>query len=123
VIGIGEIAVVANGETAEFEIGEQRLHVAHRHLAGGGIAHMADGGMALELADHVLRAEILADMAHAAMGVKLLAVVDDDARRLLAAMLEGVQSKRRQGARFGVAINAEDAAFLAEMVVVEGMSG
>jgi hypothetical protein len=57
------------------------------------------------------------------MGVKLLAVVDDDARRLLAAMLEGVQSKRRQGARFGVAINAEDAAFLAEMVVVEGMSG
>ena len=39
---IGEIAVVRDGEAAEFEIGEQRLDVAQRGLAGRRIAHMAD---------------------------------------------------------------------------------
>ena len=86
-VGIGEIAVVADGETAEFEIGEKRLDVAHRHFAGGRVAHMADPGMPRQPADHVLGAEILADMAHGAMGVKLLAVIGDDPGRFLAAML------------------------------------
>ncbi len=53
-IGVGEVAVVADGEAAELEIGEERLDVAHRHLAGGGIADMADGGMALQARHHLL---------------------------------------------------------------------
>ena len=39
---VGEIAVVADGEAAAVEFGEQRLHVAQDGLAGGRIAHMAD---------------------------------------------------------------------------------
>ena len=40
---VGEIAVVADRETAGIEFGEQRLHVAQDGRAGGGIADMADG--------------------------------------------------------------------------------
>ncbi len=54
-----------------------------------------------ELADHLLGAEILADMAEGAMGVELLAVIGDDAGRLLAAMLQRVQAKRHQRRRLG----------------------
>ena len=122
-IGIGEIAVVADGEAAEREIGEERLDIAHRHLAGGGIAHMTDGGMAGKPPHHLLRAEDLADMAHAAVDVKLLAVIGDDPGRLLAAMLERVEAEGCQGPRFGMAVDAEDTAFLAEMVVIERVSG
>ena len=55
------------------------------------------------------------------MGVELLAVIGDDAGRFLAAMLQGVQPERRQRGRVGMAENAEDAAFLVQMVIVEGM--
>ena len=34
---------MGDGKTAEIEIGEQRLHIAQRGLARGGIARMADG--------------------------------------------------------------------------------
>ena len=42
---VGEIAVVADRETAGIELGEQRLHVAQDGGAGRGIADMADGGI------------------------------------------------------------------------------
>ena len=45
-------------------------------------------------------------------------VEGDDARRLLAAMLEGVQAERRDGGGVRVAEDAEDAAFLAQRVAV-----
>ncbi len=53
------------------------------------------------------------------MGVELLAVIGDDAGRFLAAMLQRVQAKRRQRRGFGMAEDAEHAAFLVQMVVVE----
>ena len=55
----------------------------------------------------------------AAMGVELLAVIGDDAGGFLAAMLQGVQAERRQRGRFRMPENAEDAAFLMRVVVVE----
>ncbi len=118
-VGIGEIAVMADRQPAEFEIREQRLDVAHRHFAGRRIAHMADRRMAFETVDHVLRAEILADMTHGAMGVELLAVEGDDAGGFLAAMLQGMKAERRQRGRFGMAENAEYAAFFMRVIVVE----
>src|SRR3974390_1514264 len=81
---------------------------------------MADRRMAVEALDHVLRGEILADMAHAAMGVELLAVIGNDAGRFLAAMLEGVEAERGEGRGFGMAENAEHAAFLMRMIVLDG---
>ena len=50
---VGQVAVVADGEAAALELGEQRLDVAQDGLAGGGIAHMADGGGAGQAVDHL----------------------------------------------------------------------
>ena len=42
--GVGQVAVVGDGEAAEVELGEQRLDVAQDRAAGGGVADVADGG-------------------------------------------------------------------------------
>ena len=55
------------------------------------------------------------------MGVELLAVIGDDAGRLLAAMLQRVQAERGERRRVGMAVDAEDAAFLVQMVGVGRM--
>jgi hypothetical protein len=57
-------------------------------------------------------------MAHAAMGMELLAVIGDDAGRLLAAVLQRMEPEGDERGGVGMAIDAEDAAFLAQMVVV-----
>ena len=62
---------------------------------------------------------MIAHEAQPAFGLEALAVEGDDAGRLLAAVLQGVKAERRQGCGVGVAIDAEDAAFLAQPVAVE----
>ena len=76
----------------------------------------------LQLGHHLLGGEIVGDLAERPVGVELLAVEGDDAGRLLAAMLQGVQAE--DGARprlLDARRDAEDAAFLLELVVVEGV--
>jgi hypothetical protein len=114
---------VAEREAADLELGEQRRHVPQHGLAGGGVAVVADGGMPGQPIDDRRIAEIVADMAVAAVIVELLAVVGDDSGRLLAAMLERMQAERRVRRRVRRAIDAEDAALLVELVVVERMGG
>src|SRR5690348_7780918 len=84
---------------------------------------MAQRGVAEQLADDLLGAEILADMAHAAMGVELLAVIGDDPGGLLAAMLQRVQPEGDERGGIAMAVDAENPAFLAQMVVVVGIGG
>ena len=115
---VGQVAVVADGEAAGFELGEQRLHVAQDGFAGGRIADMADRGGAGQAVDHLAAGEVVADEAHAALGVEALAVEGDDAGGLLAAVLERVQAERRDGGGVGMAEDAEHAAFLAQPVGV-----
>ncbi len=86
-IGVGQVAVVADRQPAELEIGEERLHVAQHDLAGRRIADMADRGIAAQASDHLLGAEIVADMAHPAMGAELLTIIGDDAGGLLSTVL------------------------------------
>ena len=50
------------------------------------------------------------------MRIKLLARGADDARRFLAAMLQGVEAKRSMRRRVGMAEDAEDAAFFVQFV-------
>ncbi len=110
---VGEIAVVADRKAAGIELGEQRLHVAQDGLAGGGIADMADRGIAGQALDHLAARKGVADQAEPAFGMKPVAVERDDAGGLLAAVLQGVQSERGDGGGVGVAEDAEHAAFLA----------
>ena len=63
--------------------------------------------------------EVVADQPELALGMELRAVEADDARRFLAAMLQGVQAERRQRRRFGVPENAEHAALFMQRVAVE----
>ena len=110
---VGQVAVVADGEAAAFQFGEQRLHVAQHRLTRGRIAHMADGRVAGQVIDHFPPREGVADQAEAAFGMEALAVEGDDAGGFLAAMLERVQAERGDGGGVGMAENAEHAAFLA----------
>ena len=50
------------------------------------------------------------------MRAELLAVIGDDAGRLLAAMLQRVQPERGQRRRVGVPVDPENAAFLVETI-------
>ena len=116
---VGEVAVVADRKAAGIEFGEQRLHVAQDGRAGGGVADMADRGSAGQAFDHLAAGEGVADEAEPPFAVKPGAVEGDDAGGLLAAMLQGVQPERGDGGGFGMAENAEHAAFLAQRVAVE----
>ena len=62
---------------------------------------------------------MLADKAESAFGIESVAVEADDARRLLAAMLQGVEAERRDRGGGGMAENAENAAFLTQPVGFE----
>ena len=98
------------------EIGEQRLDVAQRHLAGRRVADMTDRGPAGQTRDDILRAEIVADQTRAAMRAELVAVIGDDAGRLLAAVLQRVQPERGQRRRVLVPVYPENTAFLVETI-------
>ena len=67
----------------------------------------------------VVAVEIAGDMAHRAVGVEIVAVEAGDAGRFLAAVLQRVEAERDQRRGALRAGHAEDAALLAQLVVVE----
>ena len=62
------------------------------------------------------RAEDVADQAGGAVVVEMAAVVGDDARGFLAAMLQGVQAQRGMGGGIGGPVDAEQRTLLVELV-------
>jgi hypothetical protein len=115
--GVREVAVVADRERAAGVVDCDGLRVLDVGSAGGGVADVADGDAARELAELVLREGVL-DEAHRAVRVELLAVARDDAGRLLSAVLERVEAEVREVGGLGVPEDAEDAARVVEVVVV-----
>ena len=110
---------MGDAETAEGKIGEQRLHIAQDRGAKGGIADMADGGIARQFRHHPIGFERFGDMAHGPMGLEAGPVEGDDTGGFLAAMLQGVQAQGHVAGGFGMTVDAENAAFLTKMIVVE----
>ena len=84
---------------------------------------MADGAIAGQLVDHGAVGEAVADEAGAPLLMEMGSVEGDDAGALLAAVLERMQAEDGEGGGVGVAEHAENPAFLAELVVVEGQRG
>src|SRR5258705_8767775 len=82
---------------------------------------MTDCDRAGQAVDDLAAGEALAYEAHAALGVKALAVVGDDAGGFLAAMLERMQSERRNRRGIGVAEHAKHAALLTQPVIIEAV--
>ena len=116
---VGQIAVMGDREAAGREFGEQRLHVAQDGRAGRGVAHMADRARGPAGARSSRLGEMVADKPEPALRVEALAVEGDDARRFLAAMLQGMQAERGDRGGVGMAEDAEHAAFLAQAVGFE----
>ncbi len=85
--GVDQIAVVGDGDGAHEIFAEKRLGVADFAGTGGGIADVADGGVAGEFFAEETGGEDLADEAHADVAVEGGAVGGDDAGGFLAAML------------------------------------
>src|SRR5947199_9122058 len=110
---------MADRETPGVEFGEQWLDVAKNGRAGGGVAHVADSGIAGEAFDHLAAGEGIADQAEPSFAVKPGAIEGDDAGGFLTAMLQCVQPEGGNGGGFGVAEDPEHPAFLPERIALQ----
>ena len=122
-MSVGQIAVVRHSKPAELEIGIQRLDVADDGVAGRGVAVVADGSRSGQRGNHPGIAEIVADQAHALVGVEARAVEADDAGRLLPAMLQRMHAEGGDRGGVGHIPNPEHAAFFMQLVVLRSGGG
>src|SRR5579864_1779217 len=115
---VGQVAVVRERKLALIAIGSERLGVHQRRVARGGIAGMANRCRAGQTRDHVRREQFL-HQAHAPFDAQLHAFGGSDACGFLSTMLKGVKTKIGELGGLFIAENAEDAALVVEVVVVE----
>src|ERR1700738_1487156 len=80
---------------------------------------MTDGGVAGQAIDHLAAGEGVADQTQPSLGMKSASVEGDDARGLLAAMLQSGESERGDGGGFRMTEDAEHAALLAQRVAFQ----
>ena len=118
---VRNIAIVRDGKTARGEIGIERLDIAQRRFAGGGVTDVAAGDRTGQTADNFVAVEIAGDMTHRAVRMEMRAIPAGDPGRFLSAMLQGVKAERNDGRGSIGTPDAKDAAFLAEFVVVKRM--
>ena len=111
-LGVDQVAVVGEGQRAVRAFDVDRLGVLLLAGAGGGVAGVADGDVAGEVAEVVL-IEDLGDEAHARADVESWSVSGGDSGAFLAAVLECVDAVEG-GAGYVLArgVHPEDAAFV-----------
>jgi len=120
---VGEVAVVGNGDAADFQFREQRLHVSQDRLAGGGVAHMADGAVARQTVQRRRIGEMVTDEAHMAFGMETAIMVGNNAGGLLPAMLKGMQAQCCQCGGVFMAKYAKYAALFMQGVFIQHKGG
>ena len=116
--GVGQGAVVADGDHQTAVLHHEGLGVDEHGGAGGGIAHVADGQMTRELIQDG-RVEDLGHQPQAPVHADPGAVAGDDAAGLLAPVLEGIEAEIGEPGRVRVPVNAEDAAVFFGVVILE----
>ena len=82
---------------------------------------MADRAVPGQRVEPLVREDVV-HQAHALLEPEPLAVARRDARRLLAAVLQGVETEVGEVRGLGVAEDAEDAALVVEVIVLEGQA-
>ena len=115
--GVGEVAVVGQRQLALVAINDDGLGVDERTISGGGVARVAHRGRAGQALEH-LRLKNLLHRAHAFFQVQRSAVGGDDARRLLPAMLQGIEAEVGEFGGFGMAEDSADTTVIVKMIVV-----
>ena len=120
---VRDIAVVRDGEAAGRQVGIERLDVAQRGLARGRIADVPARDLTAQARHDLVAVEIARHMPHRAMAVEMLAVPAGNAGGFLSAMLQRVQPERDERGGPVRAGHTEDAALLAQLVVVERIGG
>lgn len=113
--GVGEVAVVRNGQSAFGAIRGERLRVINGGGAGGGIASMANGNVAVEIAHH-LRGEHIFHQAHTSVDKKLFAIAGGDPGAFLSAVLKCVVPVIGHLGSVGLPVDAKDAAVVFRIV-------
>ena len=89
--GIGQVPVVGQGHAALAVVDEQGLGVEAAVGAGGGVAHVAHGDVALSQGFQAGAVEDLSHQARVPPGAEDPVVVQGDAGALLAPVLQGVE--------------------------------
>ena len=107
---------MGDADGAEAVTGDEGLNVLEHGGAGGGVSDVADGGGAGELAQLRL-GEDFGDEADAGNGVEEVSGDGDDSGSLLAAVLERVEGEVAETRRLRVAVDSDDAALFAGLVV------
>jgi len=105
---------MGKGKRAEGEVGNDRLDILEYAAACGRIPVVADRDMAGKFLKPFL-AEDVGNKAHCLFKIELPAVRRTDARALLPPVLERVEPKVSKVCCFGMAKNAEDTAFFANL--------
>jgi hypothetical protein len=116
---VRQIAVLGDGEAAVVQFREEGLGVADARTAGCRIAHVPDRGRARKHGDDVVAVEIAGDVAHRLVGMEMLAVEAADSSRFLAAVLQRVEPQCDEARRMVGTPDSENAALLAQLVVIE----
>jgi hypothetical protein len=80
---------------------------------------MTYAGTTGEFPDNIVPIEIAGHMAHRSVRMKMLGVECSDSSGFLAAMLQGVEPERDEARRIVGTPNPENAALLAQLIVVE----
>src|SRR5580693_7061194 len=114
--GIGEIAVVAEGDFALVAIDHDGLRVEKSFIAGGRIARVADRKVSRQLSEHAGLKDFF-DVAHGAMQEEICAVARNDACGFLAAMLKRIKAQIGEIGGFGMAEYAEHTTLVVKMIV------
>ena len=111
--GIGEVAVVTERHLAEAPPHQEGVRRAGHVAAGGGIAGVPDGRIALEAIQHGL-GENIRHIAQTLVENQLASVPGTDAGGLLAPVLEGVEAQVGLAAGFWLVKDPEDPALIPE---------
>ena len=110
---VDEVAVVAQGQRPAAGGEDDRLGVDQQRGAGRGVADVADRRLAGKAREPGL-VEDVGDVAHLPLDVDLAVVERGDAGRLLAPVLEGVETEVGEVGGILRIADAEDAAFVRE---------
>ena len=117
--GVGDVAVVGDGDAAFVAVDGEGLRVALDGVAGGGVAGVADGERAGQTFAEHRRVKMSATWPIDFLVWISVAVAGGDAGAFLAAVLQRVEGQIGQFRSFGMAVDGGDTALFVKFIEVQ----